>query len=291
MAKRISSSQLRSKINKFNQAVRNYDQAVRKYKRDVNRAIDNYNHEVRAHNARVRSNRQRIQSGLAKLRIQSTTTTTVRYTLFTSSVHTLNNAYTRLEEAASNRQLSPVEELILALSERENANSLEVINALLGDTTDVEESPDNLQSTNVTNELSLISEDLNNRWMGAIYSLSPQNPDAARHFCTSAREVMTQILEIKAPDIEVINVLPECERTDQGKPTRRAKIKFFLHQKGMNYDALENFVEQDIENIVQLFGVFNAGTHGSAGKFDLLTLSSIKRRVEDGIIFLSSLVN
>ena len=102
---------------------------------------------------------------------------------------------------------------------------------------------------------------------------------------------MTQILEIKAPDTEVIRVLPECDRTDQGKPTRRAKIKFFLHQKGMTDDALEDFVEQDIENIVQLFGEFNAGTHGAAGKFDLLTLSSIKRRVEDGVVFLSQLVN
>jgi hypothetical protein len=165
------------------------------------------------------------------------------------------------------------------------------MNALLGDTTDIDESLNDLQNTAITNELSLISEDLNSRWMGAVFSLNPRNPDAARHFCTSAREVITRILEIKAPDAEVITALPECQKTDQGKPTRRAKVRFLLHQKGMYDDTLEEFVEQDIENIVELFRVFNAGTHGSAGTFNLLTLSSIKRRVEDGVVFLSQLVN
>lgn len=295
MAKRISSSQLRSKMRQLqNKQKREINKAFQKFERDVNREIDKANKKAKAHNERVlRSNRQRIKSALAKLRLQSTTTTTItaRYTVLRSSVYSLNEAYSRLEEEASHRQLSPTQQLILDLSERENANSLEVMNALLGDTTDIEELPDNLQSTTITDELSLISEDLNYRWKGAIFSLSPYNPDAARHFCTSAREVMTQILEIKAPDTEVTSVLPECQKTEQGKPTRRAKIKYLLHQKGMTDDALEDFVEEDIQNIVQLFGVFNAGTHGSAGKFDLLTLSSIKRRVEDGVVFLSKLVN
>ena len=86
-------------------------------------------------------------------------------------------------------------------------------------------------------------------------------------------------------------MLPGCERTQQGTPTRRAKIKFFLRQNGMLDGELEDFVEQDMENIVQLFQVFNEGTHGTAGKFDMQQLTAIKKRVEDGILFLAHLVH
>ena len=37
--------------------------------------------------------------------------------------------------------------------------------------------------------------------------------------------------------------------------TRRTKVKYFLHRKGMTEDTLEEFIEQDMENIVQLFRV------------------------------------
>ena len=101
---------------------------------------------------------------------------------------------------------------------------------------------------------------------------------------------MTQILDIYAPDNEVLVALPNCDRTDRGTPTRRAKLGFFLKRKGLGVDVLEDFVEEDMENIVQLFHVFNEGTHGSAGTFQLTQLKSIRKRVEDGIFFLSRIV-
>ena len=58
----------------------------------------------------------------------------------------------------------------------------------------------------------------------------------------------------------------------------------------MALDALEDFVEQDMENIVQLFEVFNTGTHGSAGTFDMPQLLAIRKRVEDGIMFLTEII-
>ena len=45
---------------------------------------------------------------------------------------------------------------------------------------------------------------------------------------------------------------------------------------------------QDMQNIVDLFRIFNDGTHGSAGTFDMQMLSVIRKRVEDGIFFLPS---
>jgi hypothetical protein len=180
---------------------------------------------------------------------------------------------------------------VLDLSEREAANSVVVANTLLGNPPNAELSSDSLEDAQLTDELRRISEDLDDRWRGAIFALNPRNPDAARHFCTSAREIMTQILEMKAPDDVVIAAMPDCLRTDEGRPTRRSKVRFFLHRKGMLEATLEDFVEQDMQNIVDLFRIFNDGTHGSAGTFDMQALSVIRKRVEDGIFFLSRLID
>ena len=248
MVRRISASQLKNTVR---QAAQKQRQAINKY----NQAVNRYNQAVRTYSLRVKAQRQRINSELAKLGRQPTTTrsTVTRYTVFRTSVNTMHEAYVRLEQRTDVRYLGPNHEQVLKLSEREAANSLEVMNSLLGVQPDPDEESDDLQSSRLTDELRKISTDLDYRWRGAVFSLNPHNPDATRHFCTSAREVFTQILEIKAPDAEVFTTLPGCETTDEGKPTRRAKIKYFLHRRGMTDGALEECVEQDMENIVQLF--------------------------------------
>lgn len=291
MARRVSPSELqriaRELERKQRQAIDKYNQEVRRYNENVRRAVDSYNREARAHNDRVRANRQRLQSALVSLTRQPIVT---RYVAFRASVQTLNSAYLSLERRAE-AHLGASYNHVLDLSEREAANSVDVANTLLGSPPDVEVSSDGLEDAQLTDELRRISEDLDDRWRGAIFALNPRNPDAARHFCTSAREIMTQILETKAPDDVVIAAMSDCVRTDQGKPTRRAKVRFFLHRKGMLEATLEEFVEQDMQNIVDLFGIFNDGTHGSAGTFDMQMLSVIRKRVEDGIFFLSRLID
>ena len=291
MVKRITPSQLRSKLQqaqqKQRQAINKYNQAVRQQKQKIQQAIDKYNQEVRSYNARVRANRQRLQSQLARLNQQKTTT---RYVVYRTSVQTLLDVYTRLETSAESEQLGPHYNRVLDLSERETANSLDVTNQLLYAESDTNEHSDELQDAALVGQLQKISPDLNDRWRGAVFALDPKNPDAARHFCTSAREIFTQILEIKAPDSEVFALLPDCARTDRGNPTRRSKIKYFLHPKGMIEGTLEDFVEQDMDNIVELFHVLNDATHGSAGAYNFQQLSAIKKRVEDGIVFLSEII-
>ena len=291
MVRRISVSQLRSRLQqaqqKQKQAISKYNQDVRQHNQKVNQAINKHNQAVRTHNSRVRANRQRLRSELMRLSHQPTTI--ARHVAYRTSVHTLHEAYTHLEQRAEAQQLSPTYDRILDLSERETANSLEVTNRLLEKETDSEEHVDPSQDSSLLDQLRGISEDLDDRWHGAVFALNPNNPDAARHFCTSAREIITQILEIKSPDKEVINLLPNCDKTDQRKPTRRAKIKYLLHRNGMTEGILEEFVEQDMENIVQLFRVFNQGTHGKAGSFGFQQLAAIKKRVEDGIIFLAEI--
>jgi len=287
MARRISRSQLRSKLNqlksKQRQAINDYNRAVRK----VNSAINQYNSKARAHNARVRASRQRLKSELNRLASRSTSARTVTYRV---SVRSVYDAYTRYESQVGSDPADPRHAEWLDFAERESANSAAVANILLDETTIGEPAVDPRQ-TEIEDQLRSISPELDQRWRGAVFSLSPENPDAARHFCTSTREVFTQILEVTAPDDDVTSSDPACERTQTGKPTRRSKIRYVLRRKGVEVESLEEFVQTDIDNIIELFNELNSGTHGVAGRFDMRQLSAIKTRAEHGILFLASIVS
>lgn len=292
MPRRYSSSQLKSKVR---QVQRDIDRAVDKYNRSVksfinqyNHAVNDYNREARAHNARVRSNRARLERALAKYRQSSSTrSSSTRYVTVRTSTETLHRSYITLEQ-----QVRPVHrgaEDFLAWSEQETANSIAVMNALDGHPDDEQAvTEEELQATEITMELSALAPDLDSRWRGALFALNPRNPDAARHFCTSVREILTTILHLSATDVDVLQALPGTE-VSQGRPTRRSRIRFLLHRKGLSGSASEEFVERDIDNIIALFNEFNSGTHGAAGKFDLAALAALKQRVEDGILFLANI--
>ena len=294
MARRFSASQLRSKLRqaqqKQRQAVAKINEAVRRHNQGVKTAVNRYNQVVRNHNERVRANRRRLVSELARLNSKPTITT--RYIVYRTSVRTLQSSYSRLETSADSQQLDARYNRLLDLSEREAANSAEVTNHILGVQEAGSGSVDELEDADLLDGLRRISTDLDDRWNGAVFSLHPQNPDAARHFCTSAREIFAQILQLKAPDDDVVTLLPDCERTQDGssRPTRRSKIRYFLARRNMAAESLEQFVEDDIENIVQLFSVFNKGTHGEAGTFDLPQLGAVRKRVENGIMFLLEII-
>ena len=292
MVRRMTPSQYNSMIRqaeqKRRQEINKYNQDVRKHNQNVKRAVDKFNREVRAYNARVRANRQRVINELNRLKSQSRST---QYTVFRTSVQTLHTSYERLESQAENKQLTDVQNYFYDLSEREAANNLQVMNSLLAENDEEIKITGDLQNIKIVEELNRISPELNARYRGAVFSLSPQNPDAARHFCTSTREIITKILNLKAPDNEVIRLYPNCDKTQEGKPTRRSKIKHFLNHKQISDGDLEDFVDFDVDNIIELFKVFNEGTHGGAGTFSHNQLLSIKTRVEDSILFLTELVN
>ena len=290
MARRFNASQFRSKMrqaaNKINQSIRKHNSAVRKVNQDRKRAIDKYNQEVRRFNSAQRTRQQRIKSALSQLGHRRVVQS---YSVIISSTQSLGDAYLRLEQHPTELRSEEQQRLMIDLPQLETSNSLNVINALTGDAP-VESPPGaTFGSTVIEEELRNISQDLDARWRGAVFSLSPGNPDAPRHFCTSSREIFTQMLEVTAPDDQVFAMSPSCQLTKEGKPTRRAKIHHLLERKGFAIDALEDFVERDVQNIIQLFQVFNAATHGRAGKFDLPKLLTIKKRVEDGILFVSGI--
>jgi hypothetical protein len=196
----------------------------------------------------------------------------------------LHSAYERLDNSDADPFLSD-------LAERDIANSATVLNTLLGGDSHVQVRGVDLTNTKLSESLSRYSTDMQDRWSGAIFALNPRNPDAARHFCTSAREILADVLDAEAPDAKVLSRFPSCQVTDKGKPTRRAKIHYCLDRSGLNNGALEDFADVNINDLSVLFEDLNAGTHGPAGRFSLPQLIAIKTRVEDAIDFVFEIVN
>ena len=259
---------------------------VRTHNQKVKSAVNQYNAKVRAHNSRVRANRNRLRQELDKL---ARAASRPSQKTFRTSVETVHRTYVRLESAAETHQYGDQYNQVLDLSEREAVNSASVMNAMLGNP-ELSDGDENVRSTTLDPIITLISADLPDRWHGALFSLNPNNPDAARHFCTSAREILTRILDSCAPNPTVLAEMPDCEKMPEGTSTRRSKIRFFLHHGNMAEKPLEDFVEEDMKNVLQLFREFNDGTHGTAGRFSLDQLSAIKTRVEHAVEFLWSII-
>lgn len=285
MARKLTISQFKSKIRQIEQkqkrTIDNWNRAVNNYNRSVKKAVNDYNAAVRRYNASVRRNRQIINSELRKL----STTITV-HTSYTLSSRTMYQYYEDIGRVYyEGIYVTPEQDRILDLIEQEQANSLITENYIEDDRVSEISPEDSPEDIEIGNKLALVSDDLNNRWKGAVFALNPNNPDATRHFCTSTREIFTEFLEIKAPDADVFNYNPQCSKTERGNATRREKIKYMMRNVNMD-DCVISFVEADIKNILELNQLLSGGTHGPAGKFTFEKLLQVKKRVEQGINFL-----
>lgn len=288
MAKKFNASQLKSQIrqlqqkqhqavNNINRAINNYNSAAKKYRNDVNRAISSYDSAVRTYNSSVKRARLIISRETSLLQARSTVHTT-----YSASLSAMQQSYQSINAVYHEGTSMDVQEnRILDLVEQEQANSL--ITARFIESGEIPD--ENTDDIELGEKLMDVSPDLHNRWKGAVYALNPNNPDAARHFCTSARELLTEFLETKAPDDMVFQYNPNSQKTERGNATRRSKIEYMMRKNTFD-KSVTWFVEDDINNIIELFSVLNGGTHGKAGKYEFEKLLQVKKRVEEGINFL-----
>lgn len=274
VARSFNMSSIKSQMRQAQRKVeRQLQTEVNKVTRELESEV---NQELRKYNSKVRHNQQIVTRELNRLSSHPNIQTTYRI-----SLNTMQRYYTDIRDTYQNTEITPEQGRILNLVEREQINGLVTANAI--DNGDFSENT--IEDIEIGNKLQLVSEDLNNRWKGAVFALSPQNPDAARHFCTSAREIFTEFVELKAPDAKVFEFNPNCQKTDRGNATRREKIKYMMR----NVDTTEHvidFAEADITNILELFHVLSDGTHGEAGRYEFDKLRQVKKRVEQGINFL-----
>jgi len=265
-------SQIRQAQRKAERQLKNeLNQASRKIERDINREIRNYN-------SKMQHNRQIVLRELKKLQTHSTMTIRSSYTI---SLDAMQKHYVTIGNVYQNESLTPQQEYILNLIEQEQANGLITANVVENNDFPAE----NTDDIEIGAKLQHVSDDLNNRWKGAVFAINPQNPDAARHFCTSAREIFTEFIELKAPDDAVFQYNPNCQKTNRGNATRREKIKYMMRNSNMD-ESVISFAESDITNILELFHVLSDGTHGPAGRYSYQNLLQVKKRVEQGIYFL-----
>lgn len=292
---RQTQSRARQSQQKLNQAIRDYNRQVDKanaarrkfvnnYNADVrryNRSVDAFNRERKRRAAIARTSRSRLEQELRKLE-RAPATRTVRVE-FKTSVEALAASAVRLEGHPACRMGGTD---LVDLSQGEAANSVAALTALLGVDEASGDASDEAQKSHLREVLDELDPEIGARWSGALFALSPVNPDAARHFCTSAREMLADVLERLAPSEVVEQDDPACDRTPNGDVSRRARIRFCLKHAGLADEAFEDFVEDDVENVLALFYEFNSGTHGRSGKFNLHQLGSLKQRVEDAIYFI-----
>ncbi|WP_202976208.1 hypothetical protein [Kocuria carniphila] len=298
MVKKMSPAQLKAAVNKaqrqqkqaidkYNREARRHNAAVKKAVSDYNREARAFNSRTRAHNARVKNQRRRLEQEIRRLESRPATTTFVTYR---ASVDTLARTYTATEESLVGQTITSASRELVDRGSEEAANSAYLLNAMDDDgAPELDPTEDELRVPSMQDELATFGTDLVDRWAGALFSLSPRNPDAARHFCTSAREVLIAMIDSAAPDANVAGADPDYDRTDKGAPTRRAKVRFLLRRKGIEDHSLETLVEEDLNNVLGLFREFNNGTHGHAGRFTITQLNALRIRVESAIGFIHAL--
>ncbi len=294
MVRKVTPAQYKQMVDKYNQQVRRYNDTVKRnidnYNRQVKANVENYNRAVRQFNAEQERKRQRLNQAIRSFNNSRITTRLTTKVYYRESVERLERRYVELDDF-NNENYQRTERNSVLYGDyptQETNNSIQLYNSLNGVDDGDFIDPQELQKTYLEDKLDLVSLDLGKRWKGALFSLNPLNPDAGRHFCTSVREIFTQILDVKAPDSNVLSYFPDCE-LHLGKPNRRFKIKYILTQKSIHSQSFENFVDSDIDELLSLFRSLNDGTHGSAGKYTIQQLLKLKKRVEDSIQFVTEL--
>lgn len=273
MAK-FNMSQFRSQMNKIQRESRRVQQQLKN-------SVNNYNRAVRQYNSNVRNYKNKIQRELNRL--NSNCSIKSHYYISTKLVH---ETYTKVSNLYEN---GDIEENLFNAIENENANNLELSNVVLNNE-EVENYDVEIDESNISSKLINISEDLDNRWRGALFSLNPNNPEAARHFCTSTREILKVLIDDGIKDDEVVLHNPQCEKTHFGTPTRKEKIKYAMNKKGIDNSLVVEFTDENIENTVSLINELSNGTHGHSSRYSLNQLKSFKKRFEDSINFICEYV-
>jgi hypothetical protein len=279
-----------------------YKRLVEQHNREQKRRIENYNREVKKindHNKRVvnahntlvtkyndtqRKNRQALNYAIQRYNTYRRTAHINTSYVVTHSVELLQQSYQVLNQHSEELSDSP---LVRQYPEQEASNSIQLYNSVNGIDPGEYIEPITLQRSAVEEQLHLLSPELYKRWKGALFSLSPGNPDAARHFCSSVREIFTQVIDLKAPDKEVENnFLPITYHNN--RPDRRSKIKYILLNNSVHSPEMENFLQDNINDLTRFYQELNDGTHGYTGKFDTQQLLKMKKRAEDSIIYLTA---
>ncbi len=120
---------------------------------------------------------------------------------------------------------------------------------------------------------------------GARDALSGTNPDRARHFLSSQRELWNHLLRIIVPDEQVQEWIPKDGKDllHEGKPTRKARILYLC--RDLNHDPLTEFVVCDTDALVTFISLFNR-VHQLEPKLLDLQLRALQLRSDSWLTYI-----
>jgi Predicted pPIWI-associating nuclease len=136
----------------------------------------------------------------------------------------------------------------------------------------------------LSSHLPLIDVGLFRMWQGAVQSLKSDNPEKSRHFITSIRELFTHVFHKLAPDEEINKWTSDSIHFANGKPTRKARMKYIL--RDVSSKPMEKMIEKEVEATLELINIFQQGTHSIQSNFMPNQLIAIKAKAETSLRFL-----
>jgi hypothetical protein len=122
---------------------------------------------------------------------------------------------------------------------------------------------------------------------GARGAVSSPNPDRARHFCVSLRELIGHVLRQLAPDDQIKAWTQDSSHFDKGRPTRRARLEYLYSLVAV--DSLRTFVSSDIRAALDLIDLLSNGTHVVDLGTDATALTILLNRAEGVLSLLITL--
>jgi hypothetical protein len=152
------------------------------------------------------------------------------------------------------------------------------------------------ESEDVEGQIAIVLEDelqamlagldagLVNMIKGAREALHATNTDRVRHVITSYRELNMHVLHLLSPDNALKAWSTSPDDFANGRPTRKARLKFIC--RNINHGAFDDFVNKDIETMVQVFDFLNKGTHEITTNFSEPQLLALKVKAESTVQFL-----
>jgi hypothetical protein len=104
-----------------------------------------------------------------------------------------------------------------------------------------------------------LDPELVNLWLGAKEAISSDNPDNARHFNVSLRELFTHILHRLAPDKEIKSWSTNPDDYRDGRPTRDTRLRYIYRE--VNDDSFGTLIKKFISFSLELMDFLNRSTH------------------------------
>jgi hypothetical protein len=95
-------------------------------------------------------------------------------------------------------------------------------------------------------------------WDGAVHALENGGPDVPRQVGVSLRELFRAVLHRLSPDDEIQAWSKDPQDFDNGKPTRKARLRFIARGESA---SMQKYVETDAAAVSPFLQLFDKAVH------------------------------